>query len=358
MNLKEVYERKLVEDKKLSQVVFYLFLASLDMRDYSKKITELSNSCGKHTTYLRSLRVDYLCIASTEEKQMYDKKVSDMKSLSPEWLQFGDTFFKELSSFEERFNYLIENEIIISNAKKMLKKYCKEFPCYEKTASDFLKCYTEYYPFYCENVKKKKSLLDYNACLEKFLEVVNSGCYSITDYVQTYGGSKEYWIGIRNKIKKYDQYFKSNNWAIFFKKLEENRFRSYCNMKDRIDLLYSKICDKSIDIIDYYLIIGLSFDKFVDICKGNISEIKLIAFNCFLDPFKQALSNNPLCVCDINSTDYSFGTKVADSDTKAKLIAFMEEKNIPLTFFGIVLKKYYSGGLSEYIGGFQKTNSF
>lgn len=327
-----------------------------DAHMYNVKIKELSKSSKYSEKYLRALKNVYRDSYATKQDLIDEQCFNvEMSKNLPEYIIFGDKLFELPEA--RRNNYVLSSKITMSNLNGMLMKYKRHNGKYSCMVDDFLSQYSVFYKEYYEEEKRKNMLIDYKKCLAIFSEIVNLGFYSISHYSEflyepgyNYTNSVSYLNSIKRKIMEYDRVYGKKNWDIILKGFEKNRKKSYLILKDRIDrfnsMMSERVNDSKFNIIDYYLIVGISFKNYKDICSGYISRLDMNNFNSFINKYQKSPYDN--------SYFERIDKKISD-DVKAMLYGFLRENSIPECYYNYVVEKYLDGELDSYINVNQKT---
>lgn len=327
-----------------------------DIHMYNVKIKELSNSSRYSEKYLRALENVYRDSDAAKQDSIDEQCVDvEMSKNPPEYIIFGDKLFELPEA--RRNNFVLSSKITMSNLNGMLMKYKRNNGKYHYMVDDFLFQFNVFYVDYCESEKKKKKLIDYKKSLAVFSEIINLGFYSIPHYSDfLYGPGDDYKKSIsrlnslKRKLIGYDGYYGKNNWDIISKGFETNRKRTYLILKDRVDSFNLKLRERANDgkfnVIDYYLIVGIPFKNYRDICSGFISRLDMNNFDSFIRQYEK-LSYD---------TSYFERTDVKISDNvKAMIYGFLRENSIPECYYNFAVEKYLNGELNNYINVKQKT---
>jgi len=348
---KKIVDEYSDEVKDLAYKVYtYSKLYRYNIHMYNVKIKELSNSSKYSEKYLKSLKQVYRDLYATKQEIIDEKNLNkELSMVSPEYIEFGDKLFELPEA--RRNNFVLSSKKTISWVNDKLTKYKKHKGKYYYLVDDFLSQYNVFYVDYCESEKKKNKLIDYKKSLAIFSEIINLGFYSISHYSDfLYGPGDDYKKSIsrlnslKRKIVGYDDYYGKNNWDIISKGFEINRKRTYLILKDRVDSfnlkLRGNLNDSSFNVIDYYLIVGIPFKNYRDICSGFISSFDMANFDIFANKYGKVESD----------TSYfeRVDKKISD-DEKAMLFSFLKENSIPECYFNFAVEKYINGELDNYV---------
>ena len=336
------------KEKKLSSMVFNSYLECDDKVHYNALLNEISNKYHKSINYLRCLKEVYLDVyASKDDIKKYKNKVDELKTKSHKFISFCDELFSLPA--EKRNNYVISSNISCCDLYNYFEKYKRNNGKYSSQVDEFYKQYVDFFSQYKNDEIENNNLRNYQSSCFYFGNLVNLGFYDIRGYVE-YLSSTRYDIkkGISNAnsrrkyIKRFDD---GESWIDYKLMMEENRKNNFLMIKDRVDLFLSKLSsNESMDIIDYYMIVGVRDDLFVGLCNGFVSNLNILQFKKFISFYK---NSNLLSYCQFMYVDSSF----SDKDT---VIQFLYNNNIPFEYFNFALAKYYAGGLDQYIGRSKK----
>ena len=337
-------------EKKISRMVFYAYLDTDNIIEFNKKITELSNETKLDEGYLKRLRCAYYdTFASDVERHKHDDKKAYYSGKTPEYILVCDEVFEVPEN--ERVKYMYSMGIKSNSVKEYLAKYKKNGK-YKNLVDDFYDQYMSFIKSINKSVAEDRNDdCFYEAC--SFYEsLIDLGFYNIQDYIQyVIDDSKDFrkveakCISYRKNINKFnpelmDQYVID---------MEKNREKTYYFMKERIDYFMKRVRNTStgldnVDIIDYYMNIGIPLHNFKKLCK-NFENIAV--FNSIFEPYykmEQGVLDNPKIACN-----YVFNGRVASFEDKMNVLNFLYQNNIPYVYFNIALKKYFDGGLDQYI---------
>ena len=337
-------------EKELAFKVFNIYLDAKDIIEYNKAIIQLSHEMGLSEEILRSFRYVYYDEYATErEKNMYNEKKSFLNNKIPDYVVILDEVF-ELPE-EKRAKYLYDKEIRLCYVKEYFTRYKKGNCKYSSLVDDFSKKYLAY----IENrnktaiVERKNDLFD-EAC-SSYDELVELGFYNVQDYLQYVLSDPSEFKKCESKFVSYRKTinsFNPNLWDYYSMKMEENRIKTFYLMKNDIDAFLKRIQNTiygmdNVDIIDYYMAIGMPLANFKKFCKDNVG---FAGVNALFGPYlrmEQELVVEPKVDCD-----YAFNGKVASLDDKMNVLNFLYKNNIPYIYFNNALKKYFDGGLEQY----------
>lgn len=342
----------IVEKELATKVYNYAKKYWFDACIYNAKIKELSESSKYSEKYLRSLKHVYLDLYASEE-ELNDYRVANkiIREKDPKFIEFGNALFE--LPIEDRNNYVLSSGLSLYCVKNMLSKYKKRNCKYSCMVDDFLSQYVVFNAKYCEFEHEKHMKEDYRECLSIFDQITCLGFYSISHYNDylfkpgyEYKKNLNHLNSIRKKIKRYDKIYGKDNWGIIKNRFESNRKKSFFILKDRIDYFNSKLreCknDNSFNIIDYYLILGISFKDYRDICSGLISQYDMYNFDIFSKKYEKMIYDTSFFErVDINISEKE----------KAMLYDFLNKNSIPECYYNFVVDKYINGQLDNYIKG-------
>ncbi len=333
------------DDKELSCLVFSSYMNSNSLKEYSSVIKQLSNKYNLTCSYLRSFREVYLNnYASDDEKKSFFVK-RRMMNFKPRYLDFCDRLFD--LPIESRFDYLESNNVSFADLKLFFSRYKKHGGKYSSDVDAFLIDYKQFIDSKALNLKFKRFSL---AC-DYYDNLIKLGFYGIAPYVRFICSPGDYNSELYRAIKLKDCIVKSDEelWYYYAGMMEDNRRKSFIIMKDRIDELnFRLVTDDCFDIIDYYMLIGMSFDEYRSLCRGFISVKQMAVFNIFVDKFSSFCKDID-CERITLGSNYEIDGRVITDDEKLLVFEFLHRNDIPLVYFYVALKKFVSGGLDVYL---------
>ena len=344
-----------VEEFNLSRMVFNIYMRCNNLSEYSEGLNELSNKCHKQLSYLRDLRNIYVNeYASREEIILYNEHKRMIKN-----------GYSDCSIFDHLFKLSTDecNEYLFSTIKIIPLKLKNLVSSYKKTNCSNYDCVEAIYERYVAYYEKKSKLnsdkefsnqFD-NACCE-IEKLIDLGFYSLTDYAKFFSSSDVSSTKILSRLSGARNFICRHNrdlWDYYEFCMRENKRNTFLILKDKIDECNERIRLHvsgawKFDIIDFYLLMGMSLSQFKDICSGNVSCYDLAAFNIFSSDY---LDNGSLFINDssILNGKYSVNSRIITDDEKALIINFLYQYNIPFNYFNVALVKFINGGLDSYI---------
>lgn len=355
---KVLNEKNNNEEKVLSKIVFDLYMSSNDINMYNEKIraliidlTENKNKMHKTFNYLKQLLEEYVRKYATDnEKTNYCLKRKTMKTLIPSYVKFCDDLFNV--SAHKRCEYLVSKNISVNNVKNNFEKYKKRGGIHYNLLDDFYKEYSLYMTKYNYKLKSRKSRVDYRTACEFFDKIVELGFYNISDYIDYLDPSKrEICYNKAIYTKKIIINHNPEKWESYKCKMERNKVNTYIMMKDKIDEFMEQMINgyynnTPLDVIDYYMIVGIPFKKFKEICFDHFTNSQMALFNIFSSSYANI---------DEKNYDYNNLTKINYKNNKTEkyiteeekiyIINFLREYNIPPVYFPLALNKYLKGNL-------------
>ncbi len=341
------------EERELSHYVFKSYIDSDDMSEYHAKLRIKIKETGLSINFLKRLRDVYVeNYASASELLEYEQKKRYYNIKCTEYIAFVESVFEK--PVDERFNYLWSKNLIISKVNYYFKLYEKKGRKYSSQVDSFLKQYTKYMEEVNEKEKNKKKLQTFNSACALFDEIISLGFYNISDYISQFPNEKQKRLQAKiGACRKLIMCEKPELWETYSNKLEDNRRRTFCSIQENIGIFNRRLHLSSsnqdnVDIIDYYLLIGIPIGKYKDLCKGYIDQYYLTLFNVFSYGFVK-LENKIVEEKNILNSNYMFGDKVLSDDEKLFILNFLKEHNVPLGFYASAVKKYAEGGLDDYI---------
>lgn len=353
-----------MEEKNLSKEIFDLYMNSNNRSEYCSKIKNKSDECGKTCTYLKGLREVYVeKYATEEEKVVYSLKKSSMKPVIPSFVKFCDDLFSVPKN--KRCEYLRLKGVTPLNVRKNFDKYKKHCDKYNDMLDNFYKEYSIYVAI--DNYRKEKIRIKkkYQKNCKFFDKLVENGFYSISDYLdyidsiepghrQDNSTMFHLW---KREIKNYD----ADKWEEYRYKMKENKINTLIFMKERIvefiGMLVAKYRDgASVDIIDYYLTVGIPFKKFKEIGSDYLSDASKALFNKFISSYVE-IDGNYYGFDSLCKTNYDNSEIDITEEEKICIVEFLRENNIPDVYFPVALNKYLNGNLDIKVKTLKKNSS-
>jgi len=344
-------------ERKISRRVFYAYLETDDIVEFNKKISELSNELKLDEGHLKRLRdVYYRNYASRLERSKHDGKAAMYSNKTPEYILFCDELFQLPEN--ERLEYASNVRYSSFYVKEFLNKYKQKNGKYSSLVDDFYNKYSIYVQ------KRNKSVLDdkkdlsfYEAC-SFYEDLIDLGFYNVQDYLQYVADPKDV-KKIESKCVTYRKRISEFNTELmdqYVIDMEKNREKTYYFTKKNIDSFMDRVKNTiqgfdNVDIIDYYMTIGMPLNSFKKLCKGYVD---ISMFNIVFDSYfkmEQGIVDDPKIDCE-----YVFNGESVSLNDKTKVLNFLYQYNIPYVYFNVALKKYYEGDLSQYID-FEKQKS-
>lgn len=352
-----IYGKSALE-KKMACKVFKLYLESEDIVDYNKKISDLSTETGLSEEILRSFRYLYYDEYATEsEKKLYNTCKS--KDRIPNYILVLDEIF-ELPE-EDRAKCLFSKGIRLYEIKDFFVNYKKNNGKYSSLVDDFSKQYVNYVKEYNKNAVENRNNEIFDEACSSYDDLVELGFYNSQDYIQyTVEGALENSLEFKKYVGRFISYkktlngFNPNLWDYYSMKMEENRSKAFYLMKDTIDAFLKRVQNTiygidNVDIIDYYMAIGMSLADFKKLCKDYVG---FSGINSLFGPYLK-MELNKIIMPKIDS-EYVFNGRTASLDDKMNVLNFLYQNNIPYIYFNNALKKYFDGGLDQYIDSDKK----
>lgn len=341
------------EERVLSKEIFDLYMNSDSRSEYCGKLREKSKECGKTYTYLKELRLVYAeKYATKEEEEAYYAKRKTMKTEVPSFVKFCDDLFSV--SKTKRFEYLKLKGITLLSVRENFDKYKNHGGKYEDIVDEF---YNDYSIFVAKsNYRKERIRLKkkHQRNCEFFDELVEKGFYSISDYVEYVDsidpGHKQNNSTLFNLWKREIMNYDADKWEEYRYKMKVNKINTLVLMKERIaefiGMLVTKYKDGAqVDIIDYYLTVGIPYKKFKEISSDYLCDEAKVLFNKFISPYNEV---DEKCY-DYNSLykiNYSNSVGSITEEEKHCIIEFLRKNNIPAVYYPVALNKYLSGNLN------------
>lgn len=277
-----------------------------------------------------------------------NKKVTSEKGYL--YIKFCNTLFSVPAN--KRCEYLLSLNLRLCKISEYFTRYKKAHGKYCSEIDDFYNKYVHFYNEVNEFNKRQKNENKVKEACAYYDSLIDFGYYSINNYIFCARLSGEQINKERAKASKYRSIIlsvdKGNLWNTYLEKMELNRLKQFSYFKDTIDSFYKNLCNKSVDIIDFYLQFDMPIDRFKELIKGYVSNSEISNFNLFFYPYGQILST----VCSeemILNNNEIFGDFVFNRDQKQILIGFMRENHIPFQLYRLVFEKYINGSLSNCI---------
>ena len=340
------------QERQLAKEIFDLYMSSSNRSEYYGKVKKKSDECGKTGTYLKELRKIYADMYATdEEKKLYSLKKSSMKSEIPSFVRFCDDLFGV--SRNKRCEYLKLKNVSLSIVRDNFDRYRKHGGKYETMLDEFYKEYSIFVAksnYRKERIRVKKK---YQKNCEFFDGLVEKGFYSITDYLDYMDsiepGHRKDNCTLFNSWKREIKDYDIEKWEEYRNKMKINKINALILMKEKIaefiGMLVTKYRDgASVDIIDYYLIVGIPFKKFKDISSDYLSDAAKALFNRFISSYVE-IDGNYYGFDSLSKINYSNSEVDITEEEKIHIVEFLRENNIPTVYFPVALNKYLKGDL-------------
>lgn len=346
------YDARDDAEKVLSKSIFDMYMSSENSCEYNKKIKEVSDTHHKYESYLKSMVQVYVdSYATDEEYGAYCRKRQTMTNRIPKYVKFCEELFK--TSPDRRIEYVDSTGISYGDVMGYLRKY-------RDSRREYSHLVDEFYDKYSILMEDRKQKEDDERIQKKYSdackffdnEIISKGYYSIAEYVDSFEENK------RKSIRSfaYDRrkiIFNRdpNVWECYARKMAVNKVNSYLMLKDNIDSFVGQMVNgglnnDKVDVIDYYMTVGIPFKKFKDICEGYLSETVMSLFNIFITPYVniENMGFDDESYSKINYSNSETGKFVSDEE-KLCVIDFLRKNNIPTAYFQVALNKYLKGDL-------------
>lgn len=340
------------EERVLSKSVYDMYMSSETVNEYNKKIREVSNKEHKYESFLKSMVSVYVeRYATDEEVGKYERKRQSMAVRIPKYVKFCEELFAidpdkridHVDSTGEKYGAVIE----------YLNKYRNCGRQYSHLVDDFYDKYSILMEERRQKEADEKYTNDFNNACKFFDEkIISKGYYSLVDYSDSLGYSNGHKLNDSIDTKKRRIMNRDpEKWKSYLRMMEVNRTNSYLMLKDRIDefmnlMVHSYLNNEPIDVIDYYLIVGIPFKKFKEICEGHISTSSMSLFNIFINPYI-GIDEKDFDIqlySKVNYRNSETDTSISDEE-KLCIIDFLRKNNIPIAYFPAALSKYLNGNL-------------
>ena len=348
-------------ERELAKEIFELYMSSSNRIDYYGKVKKKSDECGKSDTYLKDLRMLYVEKYATEEEiKLYSLKKKSMKPDSISYVKFCDDLFSV--SRNKRCEYLKFKNISLSVVKDNFDKYKKHGGKYKPILDEF---YKEYSIFVAKSNYRKERIRiknKYQKNCKFFDELVEKGFYSITDYLDYIDsiepGHRKDNCTLFNSWKREIKDYDIEKWEEYRNKMKINKINTLVLMKERIaefiGMLVTKYRDgASVDIIDYYLTVGIPFKKFKEISSDYLSDAAKALFNRFISSYVE-IDGNYYGFDSLSKINYSNSEVDIAEEEKIRIVEFLRENSIPDIYFPVALNKYLNGDLDIRVKSLKK----
>lgn len=345
-------------ERVLAENMYNIYMSDIvkTQSDYESQLRQLvvdleKNRQHKTIKYLKAIMEDHISYYATDKQVAdYYRKRKTMSNRVPKYVKFCEELFKV--DPDERIDYVDSTGESYGKVMEYLNKYRNCHRVYSHLVDEF---YDKYSLLMEERRQKeaderiRKNFKE--ACRFFDEEIIAKGHYSISDYVD-YVDEKEkrkmrsFADGRRKIIANRD----SDVWKCYVRKMEVNRTNTYLMLKDNIDSFVGKMVNgylnnDPVDIIDYFMEVGISFKKFKEICDGHLSTSSISLFNIFTTPYMNVDNNYEIDdYFKINYTNSETG-KSASEDEKICVYEFLKHNNIPDVYFPVALNKYLKGDL-------------
>lgn len=352
------------KERALSKEIFDMYMSSNSIGEFNKTLCKKSNAINKTLTYLKELRKVYVeKYATVEEIEEYNLKKSSMRSSVPNFVKFCDDLFNV--SPEERCQYLSLKGISLSSVKDSFDKYKARGGEYVGLLDGLLE---EYSSFVAEAKCMKENArveAHYRKSCAFFDKLVAEGFYSISDYLDYVDsinpGHRQSNSTLYNLWRRIIIDYDADKWREYHYKMKLNKINSLVLMKERIagfiGMLVTKYRDgASVDIIDYYLTVGIPFKKFKEIGSDYLSDASKALFNKFISSYVE-IDGNYYGFDSLCKTNYDNSEIDITEEEKICIVEFLRENNIPDVYFPVALNKYLNGNLDIKVKTLKKNSS-
>ena len=347
------------KEKSLSKTVYDLYMGSNDINEYNANIRQLISELEKmrqHKTvsFIKSLLKVYVeRYATDREVELYNEKRKAMKFNTYTYINFCDELFAVPA--KKRIEYLDSKNESFCKVKEYLKKYRNYKGKYSYLVDDFMREYCLVMAKRKYKEKSRKERMDFNDACFFFDTLIEAGHYSVPDYLESLEGldynAKRNEGGLISTRKRKIEEHDSNKWKCYEYKMELNRKRSYFMLQDRIEefmsqLVFGYLHNEPIDVIDYYMTVGIPFKKFKEICTGHLSDSSMALFNVFTTPYMNIDDKyfDDDSYSKINYSNSETGKFISEEE-KLCIVDFLRKNSIPVAYFPVALNKYMNGNL-------------
>lgn len=338
----------------LAKEVFSRYIECNTFSEWHRTIRELSEKYHKTEKYLRYLVLAYVDgVADDRELEKYYYTNNKIKLTMNNYVFIVEDLLR-LSTDEEKLDYLVSKKISRSNLKLYTEKYIGN-NINPSNNSEVSRLY-HLYISYCDENKVKQALKNktdrLNEICNLFDEFVNEGYYNFYEcrfyLVKSRSISSDEAFKVIDSCQKFLRKNAPLIYDTYVLKLKENQISKYNEIEFKVLQLFSKISDEKFDIVDYYLLMGMSICSFKRLCFDFITSDRQTMFNRKLGKYEK---NDSSIVNKDNllNDNYDFGNGVVDLETKEFVLSFMDFYEIPYCWFAPTLRKYVNGDLDAYL---------
>lgn len=360
-------------EKELSKNIFDIYVNSSTKNVFIKECKQFCKEKGYVFNEVEIFKYIELYLkeyASYEERRFYDsiqnKKsnykfvifCNDLLSVQPDKRnEFLDscsiTLFKVRSNINLYLNYLDIKGVDVDRYKKYFDKILNDYENYKHNMFDSLgmlknrNLVFELCDFFEEQINMKFYITeDYIGYLSEN-NIFNLNSDSMCDLKRKY---RDMYNKNLKKLKELDE----DKYEFYISELNKLKLMEFDSIKDKVSKFILCLHDGSVDIVDYYLIFNMSFDRFCSIVQDKISigEKEILGKFCVRYGLKSGFVNyeynrgSGFC-SRVNITEdtiknqkYSLNDKELMDEDKEYLIDFMNKYNIPFQFFNNVAMKF------------------
>lgn len=326
-------------DNELGRYLFNVYISSDFIEDYYDQLSKIDKN--KTITYYNDLLKSFIknC-ANKEEKAMYDEKRKKFEEDRKRKIEEKKSFILNLFNQDSQLAYetLYTLEYQPSEVNKLVKLFKND------GVGGILQWgegYQEYFGRQKEIKRKEQMEQERDVLKDLCNRFVESGYYSFTDFSHFVKINK---LPITDDSEKLRDRLREHNLKGFYDaKLEENKMKFWSSIGFKIKLLKDFIKEDSLNIIDYYLLIGISTKRFNKDFKNFLSyDINMFLLKNKLPDIET--SDN----CLIN-TQYEVNGIFISDDIRDKIVEFYLQNHIPLVYLISGFKLYLNGKFNEYL---------
>lgn len=248
---------------------------------------------------------------------------------------------------DKMMEYIYELGMTYDEIKFHFNNYIKKY----KLAGTSLKKILDKYKKYLKSINSNSSLRTGDFLIKSAVDfyetMISKGYFCKSLYIKSLVSDIDSYNCLGSLVSDYEQCLSRMKLLSFYKsRLEDNRALFYDKNCVMINSIKEKLSDKSLDIIDFYLISKMDVDNFKILCKGFWSNYEMGLLNIF----SQKYSDIVFSLNDVYKNKYNInGVDINDVD-KSKVVNFLNENKIPICYFGVALIKYTNGELDDYFG--------
>lgn len=334
-------------EEELLELVYECCVESETLKEYNKKLEELSEQTNKKPKYLDELLIIYF-------EELPIEKQTKIKQARKRHKESKMTYIK----FVERIISMTEEELLSFLKTAKTNEIASFFERYLKKTTDIdlankaKEKYEEIKIILEEQRTKRKNTIKqdlYEKATSLFEIMIKRGFFCFLQFkrecYKEFGISEDELekiiVNAKNLLKnKYPDEYKELE-----KQMEKNRILTFENKKDEITRMLSLIPD-NYDIVDYYINIQMDIDIFSRLCKGLITEEARIKARKFFSKYIDMINYSIKYPLWARITSESIiNNEILTLEEQEIILQFMKEYRIPNNYFTMVLEKYRKGTL-------------